>query len=250
MSLATAKKTALGLFFFFLLISAYSRPTEATVTSVESDSYKITWPNLNSGSGTPSAGTYNLGVTVGQNAPGLYEGASTYDVRGGFQYIHSIVPFTFSISKFSVDFGSLTPLTASTDTIGLSVSIGSAGGYSIKAQENNALTSSTSSTIIDTTCDTSCDENTADTWTQSSTYGFGFNMAGDDIPADFSGGKYRQFASTAESEDAVEIMGNTPAGSLTPGDKSATMTLKINVSGNQEAGTYENIITFIALPIY
>lgn len=249
MNLKIIRKIVSALFCFFLLMLAFQNQTQATVTSVESDSYKITWPNLNSGAGIPDLDNYKLGATIGQIAPGLYEGASTYDVRGGFQYIHSIIPFTFSIDKFSVDFGSLMPLTASTDTIGLSVSVGSAGGYSIKAQENKALTSS-SAIIIDTTCDTSCDENTADAWTQSSTYGFGFNMSGDDIPADFSGGKYRQFANAAGVEDAVEIMGNTPSGTLTPGDKTAVMTLKVNVSGNQEAGTYENIITFIALPIY
>ena len=251
MNFKVNKKSISIIICLFIFIFALSDKASATITSTESDSYKITWPNLNSGAGDPDEGAYNLGVTIGQNAPGLYEGSSAYDVRGGFQYIHSIVPFTFSIDKFSVNFGSLIPLTASTDTIALSVSVGSAGGYSIKVQENKALTSSSDATIIDTTCDGSdCDQDTATTWTQSSTYGFGFSMSGDDVPSDFSSTKYRQFANATSAEDPVEIMGNTPSGTLTPGDKSASMTLKVNVSGSQEAGVYENIITFIALPIY
>jgi hypothetical protein len=239
--------SAIGFFIFFLKANSI----QATITSTESNSYKITWPNLNSGSATPSAGSYKMGVTMGQIAPGLYEGNSLYNIKSGFQYIHSIVPFTFTLDKFSIDFGSLEPLTAKTDTIGITVTVGSAGGYSIRTQENKALTSTSGSTIIDTLCDASdCDQDGASTWENANTRGFGFNMTGDDIPSDFSGGKYRQFANATVPEDPVEIMGNTPSETLTPGTKNATMTLKVNVLGTQEAGVYENMITFTALPTY
>lgn len=217
------------------------------VHPMTSDSYQIDWPNLNMGAGLPSSSSYNLGVTTGQTAPGLYE-STGYKVRAGFQYIHSIIPFTFTIDKIAVDFGSLTVGVGSTDTIGLEVSCGSAGGYSVTAQENNPLTSTAQSTIPDTTCDPTdtCDESDAGTWTQSTTYGFGYSMSGTDVPSEFSGGKYKRYADISQSEPPQVVMSGTNVGI----GKTSTMTLKVNISGTQAAGVYENILTFIATPTY
>lgn len=235
--------------FFSVLISLFflSVSSVLAVHPMTSDSYQIDWPNLNMGAGLPDSGSYNLGVTTGQIAPGLYE-STGYKVRAGFQYIHSIIPFTFKIDKIAVDFGSLTVGVGTTDTLGLEVDSGSAGGYTVTAQENNPLTSSAASTIVDTTCDAgdTCDESDEGTWSLSTTYGFGYNMSGDDVPSEFSGGKYKQFADMSLSETPQTVMEGSDAGR----DKQATMTLKINISGTQAAGIYENIITFIATPTY
>ncbi len=234
------------LFLLILLILTTAAPALA-VHPITSDSYQIDWPNLNMGAGLPDSGSFKLGVTTGQIAPGLYS-SSGYKVRAGFQYIHSIIPFTFTLDKIAVDFGSLTPGTPSTDTIDLEVTCGSAGGYTVTVQENNPLTSTALSTIPDTTCDPgdTCDESDAGTWTLSTTYGFGYNMTGIDVPSEFSGGKYKQYAdiSSAETPQAVMIGTNVGVG------KTSTMTLKVNISGTQAAGVYENILTFIATPTY
>jgi len=216
------------------------------VHPLSSDSYQIDWPNLNMGAGVPSSGNYGLGVTTGQISPGLY--SNGYKVRAGFQYIHSIIPFTFTIDKISVDFGSLTVGTPSTDTIDLEITCGSAGGYSVTTQENNPLTSTAASTIPDTTCDPgdTCDESDAGTWTLDTTYGFGYSMSGTDVPSEFSGGKYKQYADMSQSETPQAVMSGTNVGV----GKTSTMTLKVNVSGTQAAGIYENILTFIATPTY
>lgn len=217
------------------------------VHPLSSDNYQIDWPNLNMGAGVPSSTNYNLGVTTGQTAPGLYT-STGYKVRAGFQYIHSIIPFTFKIDKIVVDFGSLTVGVGSTDTIALEVDCGSAGGYSVTAQENNPLTSAAASTIPDTTCDPAdtCTEVDAGTWAQSTTYGFGFSMSGTDVPSEFSGGKYKQYADISGAETPQAVMSGSNVGK----DKQATMALKVNISGTQAAGVYENIITFIATPTY
>jgi len=228
------------------MVQGFKRPAWA-VHPMTSDNYQIDWPNLNMGAGLPSSSSYNLGVTTGQIAPGLYS-STGYKVRAGFQYIHSIIPFSFMIDKIAVDFGSLTVGTPSTDTIGLEVNSGSAGGYSVTTQENNPLTSTATSTIADTTCDPgdTCDESDAGTWTQNTTYGFGYSMSGIDVPSEFSGGKYKQFADISLSEAPQAVMSGSNVGV----GKTSTMTLKVNVSGTQAAGTYENIITFIATPTY
>lgn len=219
----------------------------AHAVNMNSDSYKIQWGNVNIGGGRKTSGGYTLTDTIGQIAPGDYQ-SNGYWLRAGFQYIHSIIPFTFTVSDLSIAFGSLTPGTPSTDTNTLTVSAGGAGGYQVLAQENHVLRSDQGSNLADTTCDgSSCDETDADPWTQNTTYGFGFNMSGDDIPADFVDSTYfRQFADIESAESAQIVMSSNSIAS----SSLATVTYKVNISSVQEAGNYENAITYIAVPAY
>jgi len=233
------------LIIFILLFSLAAKPVLAQ-SSVSSDNYEITWPNVNMGAGLPTSSSYKLGVTTGQNAPGLYT-STGYKIRAGFQYIHSIIPFRFSISDISIAFGTLTVGTPKTENNILTVSFGAAGGYQVTAQENKPLTSDANDTIADTTCDASdCDESDAGVWTLDTTYGFGYSMSGNDVPGGFSGGKYKQFADTAAAESAQIVMSSLNVGR----DRQATVTYKVNITNIQAAGTYGNIITFIATPSY
>jgi len=218
-------------------------------SAIRSPNYKIDWPNVNMGAGLPYSETYKMGVTMGQTAPGLYS-STGYKIRAGFQYIHSIIPFSFSISDISIDFGSLTPGVPVTQTNTLTVSVGGAGGYVVKVSENNPLKSTAGATIPDTICDggaNTCTETTAKPWTSNSAYGFGFNMSGTDIPSDFVDSTYfRQFADRNSDEQPQTIMNGTNVGR----NKQATVTYKVNISSLQPAGRYENILSFIAIPTY
>lgn len=232
-----------------LLIGLFPSPVQAQ-SSVKSDNYEITWPNLNMGAGLPTSDTKNINVTTGQIAPGLYTFTEAgFKIRAGFQYIHSIIPFAFTISDLTITFTDpLVPGTPATAANALTVACGGAGGYVIKASENKPLTSASASTIPDTTCDNSdCDQSTAAAWTNNAIYGFGFNMSGSDIPADFTGSTmYRQFADRSNSETPAIIMTGANVGK----DIQSTVTYKINVSNTQAAGRYQNIITFMAIPTY
>lgn len=214
---------------------------------VESENYRIIFPNFNSGAGIPSSDNYYLNTTLGQTAPGLFS-STGYRVKSGFQYINSIIPFSFSVSDIQINFGSLTPETPSTDSSTITVSAGGAGGYTVKASENNPLqTDGGTNTIIDTLCDTTCSETTAASWTSTTKYGFGFNMSGDDVPADFTNSNYfRQFADRDSAESPAVIMSSVNVGR----ERTATITYKVNVSDVQPAGIYRNIITFTAIPSY
>ena len=142
---------------FYILFATVASAQER----IESPNYRIIFPNFNSGAGIPTSTNYNLNTTIGQNAPGLYSSAG-YRVKAGFQYINSIIPFSFSVSDIQKNFGTLTPQTPSTTTSTLIVSAGGAGGYLVKASENHPLqTSNASDSIIDTLCDTTCSESTA-----------------------------------------------------------------------------------------
>ena len=60
------------------------------------------------GSGKPTNSNYKIGFTVGNTAIGLDTGAN-YKVKSGFQYIHPIDQFVFSLSTLFIDFGVINP---------------------------------------------------------------------------------------------------------------------------------------------
>lgn len=232
----------LGYWFIGLLV--YS-PIHAQA-SIESDNYKIQMPNFNSGAGIPTSTTYKMDTTIGQAAAGLYS-SSGYRVRSGFQYIHSIIPFSFSMSNFLINFGPLVTEVPSTLTSTITVSSGGAGGYKVMARESSALTSNVD-TIPNTNCDSgSCTQSSAGVWSLATTYGFGYNMSGNDVPDDFVDSTYyRRFADASQGQADQVVMSSNNVGK----NRVATITYKVNVSGTQAAGKYQNKILFTAIPSF
>lgn len=224
---------------------------------VRSTDYNIQFPNLNSGAGIPSSSNYTLNSTLGQTVQGIFS-SSGYTVRSGFQYIQTIIPFTFELSKTLINFNTLTPGTPSTDNMDLTVKAGGAGGYSVKVIENHQLRKSTDLTVIpDTQCDTGpCTESSAENWTSSSTYGFGYNMQGDDVPGDFAtSNDYRPFPDESAPDSPATVMTKSEVtwdypNNAWPWESIATITYKVNISSTQPAGLYQNVITFIAIPSF
>jgi hypothetical protein len=214
---------------------------------IESPNYKIQMPNLNSGAGIPTSDNFRLNTTMGQTAPGLFSSAG-YRVKSGFQYIYSIIPFSFAVSGISVNFGTLLPQTPVTKTNTLLVSSGGAGGYQVKASEDGPMkVAGTTSTIPNTNCDAGCTNSAAGVWDTVSKYGFGYNMSGDDIPADFTDlTYYRPFADRSISESPQVIMSSVYVGRA----RQSTVTYKANISAVQPAGIYNNTIMYTAIPSY
>jgi len=231
--------------FICVLFVLICVPSVVKAENMSSDNYEIQMGNVNMGAGIPASTNYRIGLTGGQNAPGLYT-STGYKVKAGFWYVLSIIPFSFTISDLSVNFGTLTAGTPSTQTNMLSVSAGGAGGYQVTASESASLaTLSGTATIPDTTCNggaNTCTLSAAKIWTDNTKYGFGYNVAGDDVSSDFIGSTYFRPFSTS----GAVIMSN---GQVTR-NSAATITYKINVSGSQAAGDYENYILFIATPTY
>lgn len=247
---------AKSVFFFFLLFSALFLNKAQAQSSLRSPNYEITLPNLNMISGNAASDDYKIGVTGGQTAPGLYS-STGFKIKAGFQYIHSIIPFSFRLSAIALNFGTLTPQVLTNEqTLTLTVNSGSAGGYQIKVRENDNLKSTALSEIDDTSCDPAddCDYQTnAGTWTQTSTYGFGYSMSGTDVPTEFSGGKFKRFpnATNVPSENPQKVMGLTPAEGHEAGkNKEAVLTARINIDYIQPAGVYRNILSFTAIPTF
>ena len=252
----------LGLLFFVIFLLNFLFPRQVqSQARMESDNFRITWPNLNMIGGNTTSPGFQMGVTGGQTAPGLYSSLG-YKIRAGFQYIHSIIPFSFRLSDTTLAFGILTSQVLTNEkTLTLTVNSGSASGYQVTVRENDELTSTALSTIPDTACDDpadTCTQNDSGTWTQTNTYGFGYNMTGTDIPNNipsesFTGNKFKRFpnATNIPVENPVKIMGLTPAeGHKAEKNKEAVMTARINIDPIQAAGVYRNVLTFTAIPTY
>lgn len=223
----------------------------AAADELRSDSFVIQFGNFNMTSGEKSSSSYNLTDTVGQTANGPYGqyGSSSYFVGAGFQYIYQIDEFRFSLSRTAIDLGTLTPGVHNTASHTMSISTRGAGGYTVYAYELHPLRHSGGSyTIPDTTCDAgTCTESTAQVWSDQDVAGFGFNMTGQDIPADFVGSTYfRQFANQAGAETMQVVMSANTIAS----NRSSTVTYKAGVSGSQAAGSYQTGVVFVAVPMY
>ena len=233
--------------FSFLFLSL--APQGALALNMSSDSYEIQMGNLNMGAGSKSSDGYALTDTMGQIAPGEYTNTG-YKVLAGFQYIHSLIPFTFTISDISIDFGALAVGSFNNQTNDLTISCGSAGGYQVTVLANQQLTNQTSSTIPKTTCGpdpNQCTLTTAQPWTSTDYYGFGYNMTGDDVPTDFTDSTYfRPFPDEDSADSAKTLMNGSNVGR----NLQSTVAYRINISDTQAAGDYKSILTFVATPTF
>ncbi|MCL4374492.1 hypothetical protein M1523_01385 [Patescibacteria group bacterium] len=246
---------------------------------MNSREYTIQAPNVNIGGSNRSQGTanYKLSTTLGQLAAGEFQ-SNGYIVKAGFQYIDSIIPFTFSISKTNIDFQTLVAYTPKTDSAVISVSFGSAGQYTVTAISETPFNNfSGSGTIAATACDPSysCTTSTANLWSSDTTTGFGYNMEGQDLPTDFTSCEalhgvnqcYRPFPDRSVSNNPEIIMTSTnvtlnitptpnptviPNPTGTPRDivHQSTITFKVNIPDTQAGGNYGTVINFVATPGY
>ena len=236
---------ALASFTLFIL-SLY---TSAEAINMTNGIYRIQAGNFNSFSGKATGGSNKLTFTSGESIIGLYSGTN-YRVRAGFQYIYSVIPFTFSISNTSINFGTLTAGEPITRTNTLSVGNGSAYGYQVTASEDHELRSlSGNYTIPDTTCDSgNCTETTSAAWSSPLTYGFGYrcdNLAGTDCSSNFATSSYyKQFANQEIGETAAVVMSSQNVGR----SRQTEITYKVNISATQAPGAYQNVIIYIATP--
>jgi len=239
-----------SLLIIVLLIIPYSLFTSHLfAVDMESSRFIIESANTTSAAGNKASSNYKLSDTIGQVAAGQFS-STGYVVKAGFQYIHSVIPFSFSISDTSIDLGTITPNTPATQNAILTVYFGSAGQYQVTVAEESTLKTPGTSSIPDTACNggaDTCNESQAKLWNSSSAYGFGYNMQGNDIPTDFvSSSYYRPFPDLSVSESPAVVMSSLNVGK----NRQGTITFKANISPIQPAGSYQTIVNFVATPTF
>lgn len=217
--------------------------------NMNSSQFEIQSANVTTGSGDSSSTSYKISDTLGQMAAGQFS-SNGYVIKAGFQYLHSIIPFRFSISNTNINFGTLVPNTPSTATTNLTISFGNSGKYQVTAIEEDQLKTQSGSAVPDTSCNgggNTCTESNAKVWDSNSTYGFGYNMSGNDIPTDFIDTSYfRPFPNrtTAGSPETIMTSPNVSKSRI------STLAFKVNISPIQTSGSYQTIINFVATPSY
>lgn len=234
---------------FALIFLAGVNPALAEL--MESASYQIQFGNFNMTSGEKSSASYTVTDTVGQTGAGPYGqyGSSSYFLGAGFQYIYQTSVFSFELSKTNIDFGLLTIGEHKTDSHTITISSSANYGYAVYAYEEHPLKlTAGSATIPNTTCDAGgCTSSSAAIWSNQSIHGFGYNMSGDDIPADFvSSSYYRPFADNSLSEQMQVVM----SASTRVTSRTATITYKAGADATDSAGSYATSVAFIAVPSY
>lgn len=260
------KTTKIFFVFYITLLSLFLIPySEVIAINMDSNKFKIQFGNVNVGAKSADSDLYKLSTTVGQTAAGKFS-SQGYIIKAGFQYIHSIIPFTFSVSNTQINLGLLNPNNPATATTDLTVSFGSAGSYQVTAIEETPLKTLIGVTIPDTSCNGGanvCDESVANLWNSNGSYGFGYQATGQDIPQTYTtcqgingNNCYRRFPDRNSGEIPVVVMSSNNVTEVIDPNPAvrnkhlSTITFKANISNLQGAGSYQNTINFIATPGY
>ncbi len=240
------RTTIVSLIIFCILVISGNQKVSAD--NLTSPSFDIKMGTINITGGSKSSTSYTLNDTVGQTAQGEFN-STGFTVKAGFQYVYDPNPFTFTVSNIDLDYGSLVAGTPSTLNNTLTITTGSAYGYAVKAIEDHSLKlTSGTDTIPDTSCDlaTPCTITDATPWTDNTRYGFGYNINGADADPEFTNSTYyRPFPIQGANQPTTVMTKNTPTT-----NSSVTVTYKVNISGSQAAGTYQNGIQYIAVPSF
>jgi len=230
-----------------ILILGFTIVNEVRAINMDSTQFQIESGTVNIEENNPGNNSVTLTSTLGQGE--IKEFLSNgFVLKEGYQNVYPIVPFSFSISTTSINFGTLMANTPRTQRALISVNFGPVGLYQVAVEEMGKLRAQTGAHIPDTTCNggsKSCSKTSANLWNSTSAYGFGYAMSGNDIPSDLnSHDYYRPFPDGSLNEIPTTIMSNIEGGN----NRQSTITFKANVSPNQESGTYQTFIKFIVTP--
>jgi len=174
-----------------------------------------------------------------------------FKIRTGFNNLKTDLPFSVSLSSNIVDFGVLSPTNPIVRTVDLSTNALGVYGYSIIVFEDKPLTATTSNSKIfipDTTCDKGiCGVESSAEWINTLTYGFGYrcdDMIGISCDDSFARPNYyKHFPNLASNDDPQPVVSG-----VNSSDKAARISYKVNISGDQAQGNYENTVTYIGIP--
>ena len=234
---------AIGLFAYLFIGLFLSRAAGQTMSNKD---YTIKMQEFNAVSGAVTNGDQSTLSPFGAQGAAVSEN------------IASSLPFSASLSSDIIDFGSLIPTNPIIRTADLSVYSLSLYGYSVIASEDHPLKMNPDASgvnIPDATCDNGeCSQEKAGAWINTLTYGFGYrcdNMTGFDCDSSFSNAEgtpsgpnfYKHFADTSNAQPPQSVMAGIGAK-----NKDVRLSYRVNISGTQAIGIYNNIITYIAIP--
>lgn len=244
-------KTALTLFlpFAFLILLAFIHQSVTYAITMENGSYQIdSIINYYPVKTTPDTPT--LQENVQASSQNRTVSGKNYTVTYGFDGIPINKYFALKNSNSEVSFGAITPGEALERSITLEIIPGSSKGFQLFMLENHALQDSQKkSSIPDTTCDKgNCTNTLTDVWESPLTYGFGFRCYGNNSSCSQSFDQehfYRRVPSL-DIGDTPQIFASQTGSYLSQ----LKVNYKVNVSGSQPQGIYQNKILLLATPLF
>jgi hypothetical protein len=183
-----------------------------------------------------------LGTTTYNYVPNYFTTGPNYKVTT------SNASLTFESSENLIDYGILSSTNPVIRNSQLSLFSPELGGQ-ILSYEDNPLSTTTNDSVQNTTCDNgSCSPDIAAPWINTLTYGFGYRCDNQDKKAcdtQFSDNTYyKSYSIDSENQTPAAIVTST---NEMP-DTKATITYKVNISGTQKTGGYDNNLTYLAIP--
>ena len=239
------------IFNLLFLIFTIELVPQAQAFTMSNGNWIIRMGDFTTSGGQATGKDTKLTSSVGQTGPGLYTGKN-FKVKAGFGYAAAdTAEFIFSISDVVVNFGLLTATNPVTRTSTVTISNPLTTGYQVVGYQDHPLVNATNIPIPDTTCDNgSWSETTSAPWNSSLTYGFGYRcdpISNITCSSTFSEpDTYRKFSNLQKNQSPQTIIIGKKSGR----NRKAKITYKVNISGTQMAGIYNNGIIYIAAPTY
>jgi hypothetical protein len=232
-------KTKKSSIFLFLLSSllTLSLAKPALADTVSSDNYSVDVDTIDTNP-QPTPKSQVLGAT----------NINEKDFTTGPNYTvaTSNTSLSVSLSQNLIDYGILSSTNPVIRTSKISLDNGLLGGE-ILSYEDHPLLSNTNDIIPNTSCDNgSCSADTAALWNNTLTYGFGYRCESNQTnvcdPQFNTTDYFKPFSLLSQNQLPESIV-------ITDKNQSqASIIYKVNISGTQKTGGYNNSITYLAIP--
>lgn len=232
-------------------------PAKSGSTAGVADSYTVTVQHLNSSYNVIDSTTVSIAVVESVRITATVDPTINFTIAGvASGQTKCGVSTDVTSTATSVPLGTLAISSFTDAAQNLEVSTNADGGYSVTAIENDQLgkDGATTPNIPDTPGDNTLASHTvSDEWSTTSTKGFGYSIDNNDAAATTflystatgnCTGTFcaRQFADNANSEAAQELFSSTTVAD----SEDIDLCYRAIISTTQEAGDYENNITYTA----
>ena len=225
-----------------------------THTVGTADNYSVIIENLDGSNNVVDSTAVSLGIIESVRVTATVDPSITFIVggvgTGGTPC--GLGSLSVGTSAYVVPFGSLTLNTFSNAAQTLTVTTNATSGYAVTIQEDDQLgkDGAVSPYIQDTSCAaTPCSHTTPRDWTSASSYpGFGYSLQ--EVTADAAAFEYddsgtfyaKQLPAIADPDVVQTVM----SGSTVASSEQIYVCYRIAVGPSQQAGDYENLVTYIA----
>jgi hypothetical protein len=233
----TQYKKIISLTFLVAYLCLLIHPHTAQADTVTGDNYSIDVNTIDTNP-QPSVKIYTKGKNNKKINP--FTTGPNYTVTAPASSL------SITLSQDSIDYGIFSPTNPVIRTSGISLK-NTFLGSEIFGYESTPLLSTSKQVIENTSCDNgACTPETSALWNNTLTYGFGYRCDSQDATIcdlQFSNADYFKPYADSSTGHVPQTIIYAPQG-----NSQATISYKVNISGTQKTGSYNNSIIYLAIP--